>query len=315
MKPPFLAVTDGMDPKAFDELKKIPQLETHPADRLSREELLSLAPKIQGLVIRSKTAVTADLLEKATALQYIVRAGEGTDNVDKAACRGRGIAVSNTPGANAHSVAEHAIGLMTAVLRKTALAHRSMAEGRWDKKLFTGSELAYKKVGIVGLGKIGRLLAKKLSGFEVALGFFDPFVEDEPSGMEKASTLEELFSASDIISLHLPSTEETKGLVGKRLLSLMGPQAVLINTARGELVDEEALCEALSSRRIKGAALDVFFREPLAPDSPLRKLDSVVLTPHIAAGTEEAQRRTSFMAVQQLKAFFLEGRHLNKVDS
>jgi len=311
---PFILVADGFDKKLFKDLCSVPGLEVHPESKVDKDGLEKLLPKINGIVIRSATTITEDLLAKAPNLKYVIRAGEGTDNIDKVACKAKGVKVSNTPGANNNSAAEHAMALMMTVLRQTAQASQSMGEGKWDKNSFMGMELWKKKIGIVGMGRIGQILAKRLSGFEVSVTYFDPVTEsvDIPYA-KKVNDIEELFKTCDIISLHVPLIPATKNLVGKKLLDLMKANAILINAARGGIVNEEDLVESLKAGKIRGAGLDVFAQEPLAENSPLRKLPNLVLTPHLGATTLEAQERVGEMAVDQLKEFFLNNKLLNEV--
>lgn len=311
---PFILVADGFDKKLFKDLCIVPGLEVHPESKVDKDGLEKLLPKINGIVIRSATTITEDLLAKAPNLKYVIRAGEGTDNIDKVACKAKGVKVSNTPGANNNSAAEHAMALMMTVLRQTAQASQSMGEGKWDKNSFMGMELWKKKIGIVGMGRIGQILAKRLSGFEVSVTYFDPVTEsvDIPYA-KKVNDIEELFKTCDIITLHVPLIPATKNLVGKKLLDLMKANAILINAARGGIVNEEDLVESLKAGKIRGAGLDVFAQEPLAENSPLRKLPNLVLTPHLGATTLEAQERVGEMAVDQLKEFFLNNKLLNEV--
>ncbi len=311
---PFIVICDGMDKAAFAHLCSLDQFEVAQKAKHTAEEIEALLPRANALVIRSATKVTADTLEKAPHLKYVIRAGEGTDNIDKVACEQKGVKVSNTPGANNNSAAEHAIALMMTVLRKTAWAHQSMAEGRWDKSLYTGNELLGKEVGIVGFGRIGQILAKRISGFEPKVHFYDPFVAQETfPDYCKCETLEEIFSTSDILTVHTPLNDHTKGLINSELLSKMKPGAVLINAARGKIVDEDALLKVLSEGKIRGAGFDVFANEPLDENSPLRKCENLVLTPHLGASTEEAQVRVAEMAINQLNEFFHNNNLLNEV--
>lgn len=311
---PFILVSDGMDKEVFAELQDVADFEVHPDSKVSQDKLAELLPKVTGLVIRSATTVTCDTLEKAPNLKYIIRAGEGTDNIDKLACQQKGVKVSNTPGANNNSAAEHAISLMLTVLRKTAWAHARMKEGGWDKSKFTGLELANKKVGVVGFGRIGQILAKRLAGFEPEVIFFDPFIEksDIPYA-RKAADLKELFSSCDIITIHTPLVDATRNMVNAELLNCMQPHAVLVDAARGGIIDEEALYSVLKEGKIRGAALDVFANEPLPENDKLRTLDNLIMTPHLGASTEEAQIRVGQMAVHQLKEFFQNNNLLNEV--
>jgi D-3-phosphoglycerate dehydrogenase len=303
-----------MDKEVFANLSALDSIEVHPKAKNTQDEIKALLPKASALVIRSATKVTQEILDLAPNLKYVIRAGEGTDNIDKVACEKVGVKVSNTPGANNNSAAEHAIALMMTVLRKTAHAHQSMTEGRWDKALYTGVELAEKKVGIVGFGRIGQIVAKRLAGFDPKVVFFDPFLEkSELPYATKAKDLQEVFSTCDVITLHTPLMEETKGLINAELLSLMQPHAILVNASRGGIVNEDALLTILKDKKIRGAGFDVFAKEPLEDDSPLRKLDNLILTPHLGASTEEAQLRVGHMSVHQLQEFLLNDNLLNEV--
>jgi D-3-phosphoglycerate dehydrogenase len=310
---PFIVVADGFDKDLFEDLKNTSEFEVHPSSKITQDELKELLPKVNGLVIRSATKVKQDYLDLAPNLKYVIRAGAGTDNIDKAACQEVGVRVSNTPGANNNSAAEHAIALMMTVLRKTAWAHKTMSNGGWDKSKYTGNELANKKVGIVGYGQIGQIVAKRISGFEPEVLFYDPFIEKSELPYAKKSELENLFKECDIISIHTPLMDATRGLVSRELMSLMKPGAILVNAARGGIVDEEALVDILKEGKIRGAGFDVFATEPLEENSPLRGLENLVMTPHLGASTEEAQFRVGEMAVHQLKEFFLKDNLLNEV--
>jgi D-3-phosphoglycerate dehydrogenase len=311
---PHIVVCDGMDKSIFEGLMNMSEFNVHPEPKNSQDTIASLLPTASALIIRSATKVNADLLEKAPHLKLVIRAGEGTDNIDKAACAAKGVKVANTPGANNNSAAEHAIALMMTVLRKTAEANATMKNGGWDKSKYTGVELANKKVGVVGFGRIGQIVAKRLSGFEPDLLFFDPFVEksDLPYA-RKAKDLNEIFSTCDVITLHTPLMEQTKGMVNAELLNLMQPHAVLVNASRGGIVNEEALLQVLKDKKIRAAGFDVFATEPLEENSPLRSLENITLTPHLGASTEEAQLRVGEMAVHQTKEFFVNNNLLNEV--
>ena len=305
-----------MDAGIFKRLNSLKGLAVHPEPRISMDVLEKLLPRAQGLVVRSRTKVMASLLERAPGLKYVVRAGEGTDNIDKEACGMRGVRVSNTPGANGNAAAEHTLALMMTVLRHTALAHRSVMDGKWEKHLFMGLELAHKTVGLVGLGKIGFLVAKRLSGFDPNILFFDPAVTESPLPYaRKLPSMEEVFRASDVVSLHMPLNRETEGMVNASVLKAMPPHAIFVNTSRGGIVDEKALYEVLAAGSIRGAGVDVFSEEPLRADSPLRRLDNIVLTPHLGGSTEEAQVRAGEMALRQMEEFFFRGNCLHEVTS
>lgn len=311
---PFIVISDGFNKDAFKELQDCKDFEVHPSSKITQEELKTLLPKINGLVIRSASKVTMETLKEAPNLKYVIRAGEGTDNIDKKACQEKDVAVSNTPGANSNSAAEHAIALMFTVLRKTAWANESMKCGKWEKSKFSGNELSNKKIGILGLGKIGYTVAKRLSGFEPKVLFYDPCINkcDLPYATH-TTDLKRIFSECDIITLHLPVMEATKNLINKELLALMKKSAILINAARGKIVNEDDLYQCLKNENIRAAGFDVFATEPLPDNSKLRTLENLVLTPHLGASTEEAQIRVGKMAVHQLKEFFLKNNLLNEV--
>ncbi|HXF96627.1 MAG TPA: phosphoglycerate dehydrogenase, partial [Gemmatimonadales bacterium] len=248
-----------------------------------------------ALVVRSETRVTADLMGRAPRLRVIARAGTGVDTIDVHAATRRGIAVMNAPGANTVSAAEHALGLLLALVRHIPWAAEAMRRGEWDRKRFEGTELRGKTIGVVGLGRIGGHVAQIARAFGMTVVAHDPFVTTDRAvelGV-KLVPLEQLLRTADVVTLHLALTDQTRHLINAERLRLMKPTAVLINTARGELVDELALAEALREQRIAGAAIDVFGIEPLPGDSPLRTLDRVILTPHLAASTAEAQERVA----------------------
>lgn len=309
-----ILIADGFDKNLFQELCQLEHFDVHPEAKNSQEKIRELMPEVEGLVIRSATTVDGNFLEAAPKLKYVIRAGEGTDNIDKALCEKKGVKVSNTPGANNNSAAEHAIALMMTVLRKTATADQSMKSGKWEKSKFTGVELSNKKIGIVGFGRIGQIVAKRLAGFEPDVLFFDPFLEksDIPYA-RKATNLDEIFSTCDIITLHTPLNDKTKGLVAKELLEKMPAHSILINASRGKIVDETALEDVLKENKIRGAGFDVFATEPLEENSSLRNLPNLVLTPHLGASTEEAQIRVGQMVINQLNEFFKNNNLLNEV--
>jgi D-3-phosphoglycerate dehydrogenase len=311
---PFIVVPDGFDKTLFEALKKIDSLEVHPTSKVSQDELKALLPKVNGLIIRSATTITPELLELAPNLKLVIRAGEGTDNIDKKACGTKGVKVANTPGANNNSAAEQAVALMMSCLRNTPFANKTMHEGKWEKNALTGLELWKKKVGVVGFGRIGQIVTKRISGFEPEVLFFDPIIEkSEFNFARKAKDLAEIFSTCDIITLHTPLLPETKGMVSRELLSMMKKDAILINAARGGIVDEEALYDILKEKKIKCAGFDVFATEPLPAGSKLAELENLIMSPHVGASTEEAQFRVGEMAVHQIQEFFANNNLLNEV--
>lgn len=311
---PFIIVPDGFDKSLFEELKKATELEVHPTSKVSQDELKALLPKAQGLIIRSATTINAELLELAPHLKIVIRAGEGTDNIDKTLCAQKGVKVANTPGANNNSAAEQAVALMMSCLRNTPFADKTMHEGKWEKNALTGLELWKKKVGVVGFGRIGQIVTQRISGFEPSVLFFDPIIEksDLPN-TTKARDLAEIFSTCDIITIHTPLLPQTKGMITRELLSMMKKDAILINAARGGIVDEEALYDILKDKKIRCAGFDVFATEPLPTNSKLLELTNLIMSPHVGASTEEAQFRVGEMAVHQIKEFFINNNLLNEV--
>ncbi|MFN8370159.1 MAG: hydroxyacid dehydrogenase [Bacteriovoracaceae bacterium] len=312
---PFIIVSDGFDEALFNELKSISEFEVHPKSKLKLDELKVLLPKASALIIRSATTVTPELVDLAPNLKLVIRAGEGTDNIDKKYCAQKGVKVANTPGANNHSAAEHAIALMFTALRHTATAHASMVKGEWEKNRFaSGNELAKKTLGIIGFGRIGQIVAKVLSGFEPKVLFYDPMVKSSTIPYaRKVEDINEIFKTADIISLHLPLMDSTKNLITKNQLNLMKPTSILVNASRGKIVNEDDLLMALQNKQFKAAAFDVFATEPLAADSPLRKVDNLILTPHLGASTDEAQVRVGEMVVSQIREFFINKNLVNEV--
>ena len=311
---PFIVVADGMDQELFKILQKDPSFQVHPQSQVGPAQLKELLPKTKALVVRSATCPNREFIDLAPQLQYIIRAGEGTDNIDRPYCQKKGIKVSNTPGANNNSAAEHAVALIMSTLRHIPSADQSMKSGKWEKSRFVGLELSQKRVGIVGFGRIGQIVAKRLQGFEVEVLFFDPVVIRPPLDFcHQVEGLKDIFSQCDIITLHTPLIQATQNLITKDLLKLMAPQSILINASRGKIVNEDDLYTTLKNKKIRGAAFDVFATEPLPATSPLRALDNFIMTPHIGASTSEAQKRVGEMVVRQLREFFHHKIVLNEV--
>ncbi len=251
--------------------------------------------RAHALIVRSDTLVTEAMIADAPELRVIGRAGTGVDNVDLRAATRRGVAVLNAPGANTVSAAEHTFALLLALLRKIPLAVASMRAGEWDRRRFAGSELRGKILGLVGLGRIGAHVAGVARAFGMQVIAHDPYLPEARARALRVElrSLEEMLTRADVVSLHLPLSDETYHLLNRERLALLKPGAVVVNTARGGLVDNDALLEALESGRLAGAALDVFDPEPLPAKSPLRRCGRVLLTPHLAASTSEAQERVA----------------------
>jgi D-3-phosphoglycerate dehydrogenase / 2-oxoglutarate reductase len=265
-----------------------------------------LAEKIgayDAIVIRSATKLTAEVLERADRLKVIGRAGVGVDNVDVETATRRGIVVANAPESTVVSAAEHTIGLLVALSRNIPQAHAALKQGRWERGRWGGVELEGKTLGVLGFGRIGQQVARRALGLGMRVVAYDPFVAKErfrELGVERVESPEDVYGVVDYLTLHLPLTEETRGSIGKQAFEQMREGVHLINAARGELVDEAALLEALQSGKVGGAALDVFSKEPY--EGPLLELDNVVVTPHLAASTEEAQDRAGVIVAEQVVA-------------
>ena len=286
-----IVIADSMEPEVVAEISKLGQTTVTPAD------LKGALADADALIVRSATKVNEDLLAHAPRLKLVARAGVGLDNVDPEACKKRGIKVVNTPGASTNSVAELALAMMFAICRKLPRADAGMKGRQWLKKELTGTELQDKTLGVVGLGRIGASLAIKAQALGMRVLYYDPKQDGSAAG--KKVSLDEIFASSDYISLHVPLTPETKGMVGAANIAKMRKNAVIINTARGGLIDEDALYDALKEGRIFGAALDVYPTEPYS--GKLCELQSVVLTPHIAGSTKEAQARIGQELVARLR--------------
>jgi D-3-phosphoglycerate dehydrogenase / 2-oxoglutarate reductase len=265
-----------------------------------------LAEKIgdyDGIVIRSATKLTAEVLERAGRLKVIGRAGVGVDNVDVEAATRRGIVVANAPESTVTSAAEHTIGLLVALARNIPQAHAALKQGRWERSAWGGIELEGKTLGVLGFGRIGQQVARRALGLGMRVTAYDPVVAKErfrELGVERAESVDHLLAAAEFLTLHLPLTPETRGFLGRDAIGKLPDGARVVNAARGELVDEDALADALRSGKLAAAALDVFSEEPYS--GPLLELDSVVVTPHLAASTEEAQDRAGVIVAEQVAA-------------
>ena len=268
-----------------------------------------------AIVIRSATKLTADLIERADRLKVIGRAGVGVDNVDVEAATRRGIVVANAPESTVTSAAEHTVGLLVALARNIPQAHAALKQGRWERSAWGGVELEGKTLGVLGFGRIGQQVARRALGLGMRVVAYDPFVAKErfrELGVERVESADEVLAAAEFVTLHLPLTPETRGFLGHDAIAKLPDGARVINAARGELVDEEALVEALRSGKLAAAAIDVFGREPY--EGPLLELDNVVVTPHLAASTEEAQDRAGVIVAEQVAAALEGGLVTNAVN-
>jgi D-3-phosphoglycerate dehydrogenase len=276
---------------------------------LSGDELIAAVADCEGLVVRSETKVTAAIMDQAPRLRVIGRAGVGVDNIDVPAATTRGIVVMNAPDGNTTTTAEHTIALLVALARNVPQANSSLKAGNWERKRFIGVELQGKTLGIVGLGRIGRGVAKRGRGLGMNIVAFDPFVSPEQArDLEiEVAPLDDVFSRADFLTVHTPLTPETRGIVNAEAFAKMKRGVRIVNCARGGLVDEEALYAAIKSGVVAGAALDVFATEPPAGDDPLLSLPEVIVTPHLGASTTEAQEGVAFTVAEQMRDYLLSG--------
>jgi D-3-phosphoglycerate dehydrogenase len=269
---------------------------------LTKDQLIAIIGDYDALAVRSETKVTAEVLAAATKLKIIGRAGVGVDNIDVAKATERGILVVNSPEGNTIAAAELTVALLLALARNIPQADSSLRGGEWKRSKYTGVEVYKKTLGVIGFGKIGREVAKRLQAFELSVLAYDPYLtEDQASQLGvRQVDLDTLYRESDYITLHVPKTKETTGMIGAAQLAIMKPDVRIINVARGGLIDETALYEALAAGKIGGAAIDVFSIEPASPDNPLLKLPNVVHTPHLGASTEEAQVNVAVDIAEQI---------------
>ncbi len=283
---------------------------------LPPEELKKIISGYDALVIRSATKVTADLLEAATNLKVVGRAGIGLDNVDIPAATKKGVAVMNTPGGNVVTTAEHTISLMMAMTRNIPQGTLSLKAGRWDKKKLQGREVLNKTLGVIGFGKIGSVVADRARGLKMRVVIYDPVVQPdviEKEGFEWMG-LDKLFQESDYITIHVPKTKHTTGLINKAAFDQMKTGVMVINCARGGIIDEEALYAAMTSGKVAGAALDVFSVEPPTTENPLLSLDNLICTPHLGASTAEAQTNVAVAVAEQIIEYLKNNNIINAVN-
>ncbi len=277
--------------------------------KLSKEELLEEIKKYEGLIVRSGTKVTKEVIEAGSRLRIIGRAGTGLDNVDSEAATRRGIIVMNTPGGNTITTAEHTIAMIVAMSRRIPQATASMKAQKWEKNRFMGVELYNKTLGLVGLGQIGTYVTKLAQGLSMNVIGYDPYLAPDRArqlGIEVVE-LAELFQRADIISVHTPLTNETRGIINAETIRQMKDGVMIVNCARGGIINEQDLCEGLKSQKILAAAFDVFEQEPVQKDNPLIELDNFICTPHIGASTEEAQENVAVSIAEQFVDYFKRG--------
>jgi len=308
-------VSDPLSNKGLEILARAKSLKYDIKPGLSAEELKKIISEYDAIIIRSETKLKAEIIEAADRLKVIGRAGIGLDNVDLPAATKKGIVVMNTPQENAIAAAEHTIAMVLSISRKIPQATSSMKAGKWEKKKFMGVELYNKTFGIVGIGVIGSIVADRARGLKMKVVAYDPYLSKEAAekkGVDLVS-LDELLSRSDFISVHTPLTEETRNLIDKNAFRKMKQGVILINCARGGIVNEKDLYDAIQGGKVAGAALDVFEKEP-AVDNPLFELEPVICTPHLGASTGEAQENVSIAIAQQIVDYLMFGDARNAVN-
>ncbi|WP_296888115.1 phosphoglycerate dehydrogenase [uncultured Methanobrevibacter sp.] len=300
-------VADAINEKGIENLKEVADVTVDTS--ITPEELVNTIHEYDGIIVRSRTKVTKEVISKADNLKIIARAGVGVDNIDLDAATEKGIMVVNSPESTSITVAEHTMGLLLSMARKLSIADKSVKEGKWEKKKFMGVELRNKTLGVIGMGRIGSQVVNRCKAFEMDAVAYDPYLPEEVAkqmGVE-LTDLETVLKKADFITIHVPLTPETKHLISNKEFEIMKDTAFITNCARGGIIDEEALYDALKNDKIGGAALDVYEDEPPAENSKLFELDNIVLTPHIAASTKEAQRDAAIIVADEIIDLFKGG--------
>jgi D-3-phosphoglycerate dehydrogenase len=317
MQPPKVLIADSISQSGIDELSRDNALDVSVQTNLSVSQLLEIVPEFSAIVVRSQTSVTAGLLKAGTSLRVVGRAGVGVDNVDVEAATRRGVVVLNAPGGNTVSTAEHAFSLLLSVARKIPQADASVRDKNWDRKKFEGVELYNKTLGIIGMGRIGSELSRRAIAFGMRVIAYDPYLSATRARslqVELIDELDDLLASADFISLHTPLTHETRHILEAVRLQKAKRGVRIVNCARGGLIDETALANALQDRHVAAAALDVFETEPLPNESALRSAPNLILTPHLGASTAEAQESVGIEIAQSIRAALLEGTIRNAVN-
>jgi D-3-phosphoglycerate dehydrogenase len=313
-----ILVCDPVSTKGIALLQQRPEFEVVVLPkRLSEAELLPVVSDVVAMVVRSETKVTAKVIEAAKTLRVVGRAGVGVDNVDVEAATQRGVVVMNTPGGNTVSTAELSFTMILSLARKVPQAYSSMASGKWDRKQFQGVELAGKTLGVLGLGRIGSEVAKRALAFGMKVLAYDPFLTDARAralGIQLAPDLDNVYRDADFITVHMPVTEQTRGMLNSAAFAKMKPKVCVVNCARGEIIVETDLLTALDSGKLAAVALDVFSTEPLPADHPFRKHPAITLTPHLGASTHEAQEKCGIEVAEVITGYLLTGEVRNAVN-
>ncbi len=312
-------VTDSVSDQATNILQSNPELEIVVDHTISAEDLKSQIKNYQGIVIRSRTTISKEIIEAAEGnLKVIGRAGVGVDNIDRQAATDNGVVVMNTPTGNTISTAEHAFSLMLSLARNIPQAHASIKAGRWDRKLYKGVEINGKRLAIIGMGRIGAEFAKRAQAFGMSVAAFDPFLSESRAQLLKVdlcATPEEALTGADVVTLHTPLLDSTRHLMNSERLKLMNKGAMVINCARGGLVHEQDISDAIKAGHIGGYGMDVFEVEPPVPENPLLQFDKeVVYTPHLGASTKEAQELVGLQIAEQVRDFLIDGSITNAVN-
>ena len=317
MDKPKVLVADSISPKGVELLESGGQLLVEVKTGLQEDGLLAIAAQYSAIVVRSQTKITADVIDAAKQLKVVGRAGVGIDNVDVDAATSRGVIVMNTPGGNTISTAEHAFSLLVSIARNIPQADASVKAGKWDRKSFEGVELHGKTIGIFGMGRIGTEIARRVIAFGMRPVAYDPYLSSSRARslqVELFDNLDEVLAQSDFVTMHMPLTSETRHLINADRISKMKRGARIVNCARGGLIDERALFDALQSGQIAAAALDVYEIEPPPAEFPLRTLPNVVFTPHLGASTAEAQESVGIEIAEAIRSLLLEGVIRNAVN-
>jgi D-3-phosphoglycerate dehydrogenase len=317
MNLPKVLIADAISERGIEELSRDNSLEVSVRLGLSEAEIVALISDFSAVVVRSQTKITAPILQAAAKLKVVGRAGVGVDNVDVETATRRGVIVMNTPGGNTVSTAEHAFSLLLSVARKIPQANASMSSGKWDRKNFEGVELYNKTLGIIGMGRIGSELSRRAIAFGMRVVAYDPYLSASRARslqVELTDEIDDVLAQSDFLTLHTPLTPETHHLIDANRLTRTKRGVRIINCARGGLIDEMALADALRSGQVSAAALDVFETEPLPADSALRSVPNLTLTPHLGASTVEAQESVGIEIAQAIRAALLEGTIRNAVN-
>ena len=297
-----ILAADGISAQGIEILK--PDFEVDIRDKISHEELLEIIPQFDALMVRSASKVTADVIERAENLKIIGRAGVGVDNIDVQAATSKGILVINSPGGNTIAATEHTCAMMLALARKIPIANQTMQAGEWNRKKYVGVELNGKTLGVIGMGRIGAGVAKRAIAFGMEVLGYDPYINEERANSigVKIATLDELIEKSDFITVHMPLTDETRGMISMPQMKRMKNSVRLINCARGGIINEQDLAQAVKDGIVAGAAIDVFTEEPIPKDHPLIGVDNIILTPHLGASTVEAQIGVSVDVAEGIRA-------------